>query len=300
MRQLPSLNALRAFDAVARLRSVSAAAAELSVTPSAVSRQVSNLEEDIGIALLRRDGRRVRLTEDGRRLESGLADAFSQIAGAVERLRQTSPGNRLRIRVPAMFASAWLVPRLDRFGSLTPDVDVIVIDQAERIGASAQADMVIDWGRFENDATMAVEKLTEAEEVFPVCHRDLGRNGSLAGVPLLHMEAIGNAWNWPDWSGFLAAVGLDVGDADEGPHLAAGLVLDAARQGKGVTLVNTTIAHDDLTAGRLVRPIAESMAMEDAYWLLIARTESHRPEVAAFRNWLVDELAACFGRSRGR
>ena len=300
MRRLPSLNALRAFDAVARLRSVSAAAAELSVTPSAVSRQISNLEEDIGIALLKRDGRRVNLTADGRRLESGLTDAFSQIVNAVDRLSQTSPANRLRIGVASIVASAWLVSRLDRFSSLTPDIDVIIIDQAEKTGTSALADMVIDWGQFEDDAAMVVEKLTDGEEVFPVCHRDLCRNDSLAGAPLLHLEAIGNAWSWPDWPGFLEAVGLDSTDAAEGTHLAAGLVLDAARQGKGVMLSNTTIAHDDLAAGRLVRPIEESMATADAYWLLIARTERHRPEVVSFRNWLVEELAACFGRRPGR
>ena len=300
MRRLPSLKALRAFEAVARLRSVSAAAAELSVTPSAVSRQISNLEEDIGVALMKRDGRRMLPTEDGRRLESGLTDAFSQISNAVERLRQTSPGNRLRLRVPAMFASAWLISRLDRFDSLTPEVDLIIIDQAEQVGASVHADMVIDWGRFEDDATTIVERLTEAEEVFPICHRDLCRNGSLAGAPLLHLETIGNPWSWPDWPDFLEAVGLDGTGADEGPHLAAGLVLNAAIQGKGVMLTSTTLAHDHLAAGSLVRPIHESMATDDSYWLLTARTERHRPEVAAFRNWLVDELAACFGRRRGR
>ena len=300
MRRPPSLNALRAFDAVARLRSVSAAAAEFSVTPSAVSRQISNLEEDIGIALLKRDGRRVTLTADGMRLESGLTDAFSQIFNAVDRLRQTSPANRLRIRVASIVASAWLVPRLDRFSSLTPDVDVIIIDQAEKTGTSALADMVIDWGRFEDDAAMVVEKLTDGEEIFPVCHRDLCRNDSLAGATLLHLEAIGNAWSWPAWPEFLEAVGLDSMDAADGPHLAAGLVLDAARQGKGVMLSNTTMAHDDLEAGRLVRPIKESMATADSYWLLIARTERRRPEVVSFRNWLVEELAACFGRRPGR
>ena len=299
MRQLPSLKALRAFDAVARLRSVSAAAAELAVTPSAVSRQISNLEEDIGIALVKRDGRRMLLTEDGRRLESGLAEAFTQIVGAVDRLRQSSPANRLRIRVPSMLASAWLVSRLDRFDSLTPDVDVIIIDQAEQIGASVHADMVIDWGRFEDDAGTVVERLTESEEVFPMCSPDLCPDGSLAGAPLLHLETVGNPWSWPDWPEFLEAVGLDSSGADEGPHLAAGLVIDAAIQGKGVMLTNNTMAHDHLAAGRLVRPIGESMATDDSYWLLTARTERHRPEVVAFRNWLVDELAACFGRRRG-
>ena len=294
---LPSLNALRAFDAVARLQSVSAAAAELSVTPSAISRQISNLEEDIGIALLTREGRGLRLTADGRRLESGLADAFAQIASAVERLRQPSRGDRLRMLVPPMFASAWLLPRLDRFRALRPGTDVILIDKEEQSEIASAADLVIAWGRFEDDATRIAERLTKQEELFPVCRQHICPGGSLTGATLLHREAVGNAWRWMEWTTFLEAVGLNGAGVVEGPRLAAGLLLDVTRRGKGVMLANTTVAHDDLAAGRLVRPIAESMATEDSYWLLVSRTERNRPEVVAFRRWLVDELAACFSVS---
>ena len=295
MADLPSLNALRAFDAVARLQSVSAAAAELSVTPSAVSRQLSNLEEDIGIALLAREGRGLRLTADGRRLESGLVDAFAQIVSAVERLRQPSHGERLRMLVPPMFASAWLLPRLDRFSALWPGTDVILIDKDEQTEMVSAADLVIAWGRFEDDATRIAEKLTDQEEMFPVCRQHVCPGGSLAGATLLHREAVGRAWRWTEWTTFLAAAGLDGFGIVEGPRLAAGLLLDATRQGKGVMLANTTVAHEDIAAGRLVRPIAESMATDDSYWLLASRTEHNRPEIAAFRRWLTEEIAACFG-----
>ena len=300
------LNALRAFDTVARLNSLTAAAEELSVTPSAISRQLSNLEEEIGTVLLKREGRRLQLTAAGRRLQSGLLDAFIQIANAVDRLRQTSNGNTLRLSVAPIFASTWLVPRLERFSSLSPDVEVAVVDQSEQTGGPDQAkgsphyDIVIGWGRYEDDATVVAEKLTGGEEVFPVCHPNLCRSGSLAGATFLHLEHVGNPWSWPSWPTFLEAVGLDSTGASEGLHLTVGLVLDAARKSKGVILLCTTLAHDDIEAELLVRPIAESMPVEDAYWLLTARTERHRPEVVAFRNWLVEELAACFGPLRDR
>ena len=298
MTDLPSLNALRAFDAVARLRSVSAAAAELSVTPSAVSRQISNLEEDIGVALLTREGRGLCLTADGRRLQSGLADAFAQIASAVARLRQPPRGDRLRILVPPMFASAWLIPRLDRFRVVRPGTDVILIDKDEQSEIASVADLVIAWGQFEDDATRVAERLTEGEEMFPICRQHLCTSGSLAGATLLNREAVGKAWNWPEWSTFLAAVGRDGNGIVEGPRLGAGLLLDATRQGKGVMLANTTVAHDDIATGRLIRPIAESMATDDSYWLLTSRTERNRPEVVALRSWLAEELAACFAQGR--
>ena len=298
MNDLPSLNALRAFDAVARLQSVSAAAAELSVTPSAVSRQISNLEEEIGIALLRREGRGLGLTADGRRLESGLAGAFTQIASAVARLRQPSRGDRLRLLVPPMFAAAWLIPRLDRFRPIRPGTDIIIMDAVKQTGFAPVSDLAIGWGRFEDNGTRVVERLTKGEEIFPVCCQHLCPSGSLAGATLLDREAVDDAWNWPEWTTFLAAVGLDGIGVVEGPRLAAGLLLDATRLGKGVMLSPTTVAHDDIAAGRLVRPIVESMTTDDSYWLLTSRTERNRPEVTAFRNWLVEEMAACFGGGR--
>lgn len=298
MTDLPSLNALRAFDAVARLQSVSAAAAELSVTPSAVSRQLGNLEEEIGIALLRREGRGLGLTADGRRLESGLAGAFAQIASAVERLREPSRGDRLRLLVPPMFASAWLLPRLDRFRSVRPGTDIIIMDALEQMEFTPAFDLAIGWGRFEDNGTRVVERLTEREEIFPVCCPHLCPSGNLAGATLLDRETVDNAWNWPEWTTFLAAVGLDGIGVVEGPRLTGGFLLDATRLGKGVMLTTTTVAHDDIAADRLVRPIAESMATDDSYWLLISRTERNRPEVMAFRSWLVDEMAACFDPGR--
>ena len=295
MTDLPSLNALRAFDSFARLRSVTAAAAELSVTPSAVSRQISNLEEEIGIALLKREGRGLCLTADGRRLESGLADAFTQITSAVEQLRKPSRGNRLRLLVPPMFASGWLIPRLDRFRSARPGTEIIIIDALGVATFASNFDLTIAWGQFDDDGTRVVERLTVREEIFPVCRQQLCPDGSLAGATLLDREVVDNAWNWPPWTTFLAAVGLDGIGVVEGPRLAAGLLLDATRLGKGVMLATTTVVHDDIDAGRLVRPIAESMPTDDSFWLLVSRTERNRPEVTALRNWLVEEMATCFG-----
>ena len=298
MKHLPSLNALRAFDAVARLLSVSAAAAELAVTPSAISRQISNLEDDIGVALLTRNGRGLRLTADGERLERGLDDAFDQIAVAVDRLRKPARGNRVRILIPPIFASAWLIPRLDRFNARHPETDVILISKDEHFREPADADTLIGWGCFEDSATMVAEKLTGPEEVFPVCRPRLCEGGVLNGALLIDREDGGRGWTWPDWQAFLKAVGLEDRSAETALRLNPSLMLDAVREGQGVILANTTVAHDDLAAGRLVRPVAESLAIDECYWLLTSRPERNRAEVKAFRNWLFEEIGACFGRSR--
>ena len=296
MSDLPSLNALRAFDAVARLHSVTAAAAELSVTPSAISRQISNLEEEIGIALLARDGRGVRLTDDGERLEGGLSGAFVQIAAAVDLLRRPEAVHPLRIVVPPMLASVWLIPRLDRFTAQYPGTDVILVDSEEEAEISTRSDCAIAWGRFKDSATMVAERLTRAEEVFPVCRPEVCEAAGLTGVSLLDLETTAYAQTWPDWSAFKSAVGLDLADAVTGPRLTAGLLVDSVRQGKGAMLTCTSLAEDDIAAGRLVRPIAETIPVDETYWLLISRSQGRRKEAAGFRTWLLQQFAESTNR----
>lgn len=295
---MPSLNALRAFHAVARLQSVSHAASELAVTPGAVSRQIKNLEDDIGVSLFIRTGGGMRLTEDGRALENGLSDAFIQIAEAVERLRRPVRGERLRVAVPPVFASAWLIPRLVRFNDLRPRTEIILIDGFDTTVFASGSELVVGWGSFEDDATANAERLTESEEVFPVCAPQACAGDGLAGATLLHYESVASGLNWPDWPTYLQAVGLGDTDTRDGPRFTPGLLIDAARRGKGVMLSNTTVSHDDLASGRLMRPIAESMPIDASYWLLTATHARNRPEVLAFRGWLKKELDICFaGRS---
>ena len=293
---MPSLNALRAFYTVASAGSHAAAARELGVTTSAISRQIGNLEECVGVALLVRDGRRMRLTADGRALEAKLEDAFARIADAVESLGRPVRGERLRVVVPPMFASCWLLPRMERFGALRPEAEVILIDEAERVTVTDSSDLVISWGHIGDAPAVVAERLSASEEVFPVCLPGVCGDNGLAGATLLHYETVGNAWGWPGWPEFIEAVGLDRAGLIDGPRLTPALLLDAVRRGKGVVLANDALAHDDLAAGRLVRPIAESMKLEDSYWLLSKRAASDRPEILAFRSWLKKEFAVCFGR----
>ena len=293
---MPSLNALRAFHAVASAGSHAAAAGELGVTTSAISRQISNLEECVGVALLVRDGRRMRLTADGRALEEGLEDAFALIADALNRLRRPVRGERLRVVAPPMLASCWLLPRLDRFRAFRPETEIVLIDSAERTAVTDRFDLAVSWGRFEDGPAATAERLSEAEEVFPVCRPGVCAGDGLAGATLLHYETVGNSWGWPGWPEFVEAAGLDRAELNDGPRLAPALLLDAVRGGKGVMLANDALAHDDLASGRLVRPISASMKTDESYWILTSRDASDRPEVLAFRNWLKNEFAVCFGR----
>lgn len=293
MSRLPSLNALRAFEAVARLGSVSLAGGELSVTPGAISRQIRELETDLGVRILERSGRGIRLTDNARELNAGLQPGFEQIRQAVRRSRRTGQRPTLHLDVVPLFASSWLMCRLKRCRERLPGVDIVVSDRFDEPRAGAAADMTIEWGMFDDTADTLAERLTR-EHVFPVCGPGVCTEGSLAGATLLHRHGFPSRYDFPDWPSFAGAAGLqDLGgaDLDAGPRVSGGLVMDAVREHMGVALVNHTIAHDDLVSGRLVRPVAHALETDLGYWLLTSRAARERPEAKAFRTWLREEIA---------
>ncbi|MGH7003818.1 MAG: LysR family transcriptional regulator, partial [Alphaproteobacteria bacterium] len=122
--RLPPLSALRAFASAGRHLSFQRAAAELAVTPTAISHQIRRLEEDLGVALFRRLTRQLQLTEAGRALLPEVAGAFDKLAGAVERLKASGDGGALTISAITTLCFRWLAPRLPRFQSRHPRIEV--------------------------------------------------------------------------------------------------------------------------------------------------------------------------------
>ena len=122
--RLPPLNALRAFEAVARLESMSRAADELAVTPGAVSQQVRQLEEHVGVKLFERQGRMLALNGAGRAAAGAMTDAFAALGHAVSLMRQPVERRSLTVSVAPSFAGKWLAPRLHRFQEQYPGVEV--------------------------------------------------------------------------------------------------------------------------------------------------------------------------------
>ena len=296
-KRLPSLNSLKAYEAVGRHGSVVAASRALNVTTGAVSRHIKYLQEELGVELLARDGRGVRLTQVGQQLQNELEVAFAEIDGSVKQILDQSLRKTISVYCSPMFASAWLIPRIDRFDYPKDPTDIIIQDLwscPDRIPRSA--DIIVDYGRFSDYSNLEVEKLSD-EEIFPVCSPDLGghiaETGGLAGCNLLHRKGSPPTAHWPGWEGFAACVGLDGIDANSGLRVSTALIMEAARGGKGLLLTNTTVAHDDLATGRLVRPICESMRNDCGYWMLVPQTRPVSSEVAAFRTWMKDEIALC-------
>lgn len=299
LKSLPSLNALRAYEAVGRHGSMAAAARALNVTVGAVSRHIRYLQAELGVELIEREGRGIRLTRAGQQLQRELETAFAEINGCVERAGDRRSRKGISIFCSPMFASAWLIPRIDHFFYGETIVDIVIEDKwscPERIPPSA--DLIVDYGRFDEYSGLKAEKLSD-EEIFPVCSPELARQvtetGSLAECTLLHRKGIPPSANWPGWAGFAACVGLDGIDTTNGLRVSTALIMEAARSGKGLLLSNTTVVHDDLATGRLVRPIPESMRNDCGYWLFVPQSRPSSPETVAFRAWLKHEIALCSG-----
>jgi len=290
--RLPSLNALRAFEAAARFGSLSQAAAELHVTHSAVSHQIKALEAELGVALFRRVGRGVEANAVGQQLEAALGDAFARIGRAVLQARRGDRAGILTVSVEPSFAVRWLVLRLGRFRAANPDIDLRLSatgDLADFV--REDVDVAIRHGRGDWPG-LAAERLMGAP-MFPVCSPGLLANGPALRLPadlrhhtLLHED--GEDY-WREW---LAAAGAGEVEVGRGPRFDDGhLALAAAGAGQGVALSDDALAAAEIAAGRLMRLFATEIGTDKAYWLVYPPATASRPKVAAFRTWLLAEVA---------
>ena len=295
-----NLAALRGFEAAARHLSFTKAAAELNVTPAAVSHAIRELELDFKVRLFERSSRVVRLTPAGETLSRAVAEGLGTIGRAVQRLRAVDGRPKLMVTTSPSLAAKWLVPRLDGFLERHPEVDVR-IDVSQRLADFAEdgVDIAIRFGTGDYPG-LVVERLFE-ESVFPVCSPNVLKSKHPLKEPrdlkhhtLIHIDWDAQWATWPNWAMWLRAAGAPEVDATRGLHLSqTALALQAALDGHGIALGDSTLVADDLTAGRLVRPF--SMALKGpsqfAYHLVHAPRRAEEPLIKAFRRWVLDEVA---------
>ena len=304
--RLPSLNALRAFEAAARHLSLTRAAEELRVTPAAVSHQVKALEEDLGVPLLRRVRREFFLTDAAQAGLPALREAFDLLGEAVERMRNEQPDRQLMISVLPSFAVSWLVPRLSRFQAEHPEIDVRLDTTDRVVDLRREAiDLGIRFGAGDYPG-LEVEQLLD-EEIFPVCSPALLEDPHPLRTPedlrhhsLLHVDWTPFVEETSDWKLWLMAAGLEgVADVSRGPRFShTNLALQAAVHGQGVVIGSRALAEDDLAAGRLVRPFGMSVPVNFCYFVVTSPAGARLPKVAAFKDWLLREAAGERDRDR--
>ncbi len=292
-RPLPSLNALRAFEAAARLESVSRAATELHVTHGAVSRQIKLLEEDLGQPLFVRDGRGLALTPAGMRLRDAAGRAFEQLQAAVAELRLQARPDAFVLGCPGSLLARWMIPRLPQ---LAVDLPALTLHLAAQEHEPSPAANPLDGWLFLGEAPWPpgwqVEVLAPeciGPVLAPALLPALGNSASPRAVldePLLH--ALSRPQAWPAWA---QLNGLDPGRLRLGtafPHLYH--LLEAAVNGIGIAIAPQELVATDLAAGRLVAPWGFSAT--GGSWAFAIPAGRQDPRAGQLADWLRRQLQA--------
>lgn len=289
--RLPPVQCLQAFEALARLRSVTIAAEELCVTPSAVSHRIRQLESMLGVKLFGRD---FALSADGQ-MCLGLV---RQGLGALARLPGTSgpapAGVRLRLAVTPTFARQILMPRLALFRHAYPDIELILQVAIPLLDVKAEAaDLEIRYGT--GPYADVEQRRILSDHITPVCSPDyLHEFGPFDGLTQADSLARARLIRSPlePWRTWFDAHGLDLPE----PRLGAqfndiGLVLDAAAAGFGVALLRLRLGASWLDSGRLLRLSPRAVASPCHHFLCWKPGTLERWECAAFADWLSQLLA---------
>lgn len=284
-----SLNALRAFEATARLRSFSAAAEELAVTHGAVSRHIRMLEHSVGLPLLKRTAQGALPTAEGQRLADGLSTAFSLIQSSVEQLK---PGP-LTLACSESIMMYWLLPRLNRFKDANPEVELrFNMSHGPVDFARDNVSVAIRLSSIEAPKDVVRDDVAP-EWVGPVCSPEYLRQhrietvDDLARARLMVSRTRTSAWqDWARCSG-LPDMALRVDESFDHFYL----LIQGARCGLGLANVPRMLVRDDLTSGTLVAPLG-FVCGPNRLVIWIAPHLSRRPDAVKLVDWLHDELRA--------
>ncbi|BCY03145.1 LysR family transcriptional regulator [Stutzerimonas stutzeri] len=291
-RDLPPLNALRAFEAAARLGSLSEAARELHVTHGAISRQVKQLEEQLGVGLFVKEGRGVKLTDAGARLRDAASEAFERLRSTCAELQRQTAEAPFVLGCPGSLLARWFIPRLDRLNRDLPELRLqLSASEGELDPRKPGLDATLWYAEPPWPADMQVFELA-AERIGPVLSPYHPRCADLRGAPpsavldetLLHTASRPQAWpNWARQQG-LDPARLRLGQSFE--HLY--FLLEAALAGLGVAIAPQQLVADDLRQRRLLAPwgFVETRARL-ALWVPARRVDRRAERLA---EWLRNEL----------
>jgi LysR family transcriptional regulator, glycine cleavage system transcriptional activator len=295
---MPSLDLLRGFEAAARHLSFTKAGEELYLTQSAVSRQMKELEDQLGVALFQRRHRALALTEAGQQFYAAAAQVLTTMRAATERLRAHAGRRRpLSVTTTHSFAALWLIPRLAGFTQSHPEVDVRItaetrVQDLERDGL----DLALRHGPASLAGPNAVRLM--GERVFPVCSpklmkkRPLEKPADLKHHVLLQYDDPDGRHPWLHWKTWLEVERIaDLRPAATLSFSGYEQIIPAAVTGHGVALGRTPLVKDLIAAGELVAPFKSSADPARSYFAIVSKNAAERPEVIAFVDWLKKEAA---------
>jgi LysR family glycine cleavage system transcriptional activator len=296
------LNAIRAFEAVARHLSYAAAAEELNVTPAAVGHLIRGLEDTLDVELFHRSTSgpsRLVLTDAARAVLPSLQAGFDLLSEAVEELKASKSRIPFTVTVPVAFADKWLLRRVEHFQQKHPYYDLRIDTGNALIDLTAdRVDVGIRYGA--GVWPGLVSTFLMRDEFFPVCSpalltgaQPLRQPSDLQHHLLVHDLSMLSYPAFPTWRSWLQKAGCrDAVDCNRGLRINdSAAALQTVISGNGVALGRTTLVEHDLAEGRLVRPFEESQSCELAYYLVHRKESENTAPVIAFKEWLISETS---------
>ena len=295
--RLPSLDLLKGFEAAARLLSFTKAGEELYLSQSAVSRQIQELEDQLGVRLFERRHRALELTESGQALYVASAQVLATMRSVTDRLRATRGRRTLSVTTTQAFASLWLIPHLSGFTRLHPELDVRISAETRVLDLERDGlDLAIRHGPASLAGPNAVRLF--GERVFPVCSpklladpkRPLREPADLRHHVLLQYDDPEGRHPWMHWKTWLEAERLaDLRPAGSLTFSGYDQIIPSAIAGHGVALGRSPLVRKLLASGELVAPFKRSADPARAYFAIVSKHAAGRPEVADFVAWLKEE-----------
>ena len=295
--ELPRLELLRSFESAARLLSFTRAADEMALTQSAVSRQIQQLEDDLGVALFERRHRALALTAAGAVMYRAVLDSLERLRDATASVRVATQPRQVAVTTTPGFASLWLIPRLARFSTNHPQVDV-------RLSATLDA---LDLERSRIDVAVRFCRTRDGqgqplfeETVLPVCAPQLLKDKSrplrtptdLVHHTLLAMEGEQDGAPTADWSPWLEVMGLN---ALRGKNTLRFTnyadAVGAALAGQGVAIGRLPLVAELMREGRLVAPFRGTSSLQRAYFVIASERAAHNVDAQDFMRWLRAEAS---------
>lgn len=292
-RLLPSLNALRTFEAVARHNSFTRAAEELNVTQSAASRLVRSLEDYLQVPLFTRQSRRIELTDQGRFYNELVRDSLDLIeAGTVELISSKDGKGTLSIGMLPTFGTRWLVPRLPSFQAAHPEISLNIISSDGELDFTRERiDVAIRFGH--GDWADAIIDPLMSEEIQVVCSPALmtGDHPIDSFDALRRHRLIRHSTRPNGWDHWFRSVGAQRQDLQWGPSLEHFfMIIQAAVAGLGVALLPSFLVEDEIRSGALVAPFPVRVSGPGSYYLVTSAAKAELTRVKVFREWILSQL----------
>lgn len=293
--RLLDLGWMRIFTEVAGRGSLTAAAAALRLTQPAVSYQIRRLEDELGVALIRRKHRGVELTAEGQRLFEVASRSVDAIDLVAQQLRKPEERQTIRLHTDYAFSSLWLIPRMHGFRVLNPDINIQIVATQDPLGQGKRdSDVMIIFGTRQDAGEGAV--LLLSERVTPVCSPAMLVDRSappsileFSRRKLIHLEN-NSQTHWYDWNDYLTHFGIEREVEHSGGDISFNnyaMVVQASICEQGFALGWAGLIDPLLEAGALVTAGPSLDAPDRGYWLM--RPKSNDPAVGKLTGWLIDE-----------